>query len=216
MKKLTLLLTGTLFLLYSQAQVVRLLNTNPTSNDSLVFEITSLLNTMTTASCGSIISFQDSLFTNTLRLYTHYNVGPFSTHTSCNRVDTFKIAPLLPGNYRIFSRKYHTDSLPGTFSPFYYISNGNYIDSFIVSSLTSLKKYENISINIYPNPTKDLLYLEVLNETNFETLEIFNLQGQLIRQEEVKTNIDVSNLPSGVYFLRLVGDRVYQQKFVKE
>jgi hypothetical protein len=64
---------------------------------------------------------------------------------------------------------------------------------------------ENIiseSINIYPNPTTDNLIIETPEKATFE---ILNIQGQLIKRIEVssnKTNVDVSTLTSGMYFVK--------------
>jgi hypothetical protein len=69
---------------------------------------------------------------------------------------------------------------------------------------------------IYPNPTDGKITIDSKEEGN---LFIFNSQGyQLLQQEftEPSTTVDVSGLPSGVYFVRLTGERMLQMgKFIK-
>jgi hypothetical protein len=93
----------------------------------------------------------------------------------------------------------------------------NWGKSFIlVSDETSITE-ENISFDIYPNPVNDILYIE----TPTLTVEIYDVYG---RRQVTETpshqdnlSIDVSNLKSGVYFVKVVtenGETV--QRFVKK
>ena len=76
---------------------------------------------------------------------------------------------------------------------------------------------ENISFDIYPNPVNDRLYIE----TQTLTIEIYDVYG---RRQVTETpshqgnlSIDVSNLKSGVYFVKVVtenGEAV--QRFIKK
>lgn len=71
-------------------------------------------------------------------------------------------------------------------------------------------------IKFYPNPTTDELFLEThLPKNESVQFEISNLKGQIIHQENLELvsglnvkNINVKNLPSGVYWIRLRGDRL--------
>ncbi|MFN7912949.1 MAG: T9SS type A sorting domain-containing protein [Bacteroidota bacterium] len=59
-------------------------------------------------------------------------------------------------------------------------------------------------LQIYPNPAKDLLYVEVSHAST--PLSVTNALGQLIIEEELvqnKKEIDISKLPNGVYFLKV-------------
>jgi hypothetical protein len=77
--------------------------------------------------------------------------------------------------------------------------------------------HEPIQISVYPNPAKDRLTIKSPQKS---TLEIINLQGQSILQEQlqqVKTDIDISGLAKGVYFLRLNNDKTNTViKIIKE
>lgn len=54
----------------------------------------------------------------------------------------------------------------------------------------------------YPNPTSGLLFIDKVPENN--NVDILNLQGLLVHQTRMHNGfIDMSNLPKGLYFLRI-------------
>ena len=73
------------------------------------------------------------------------------------------------------------------------------------------------TIQIYPNPTTNIITIESLQKS---TIEILNIQGQTIQQQLIqqgKTDIDISGLAKGVYLLRLNSNNMTEAtKFVKE
>lgn len=61
-------------------------------------------------------------------------------------------------------------------------------------------------IQMYPNPIVDLLFLQVDAELLGETLELYTLNGQLIRKVNIQGThqaIDLSSLTKGVYLVKL-------------
>jgi len=75
------------------------------------------------------------------------------------------------------------------------------------------------SIKIYPNPAKDLVYLEVDNKS-ITRCSIYNLNGQLMLNypiENGKSTIDVSRLSKGLYTIQIqTKNGPITQKMVKE
>lgn len=69
------------------------------------------------------------------------------------------------------------------------------------------------TISIYPNPTS--------GKTNIETesilgIELYNLQGERINFKRIDTEIDLSNNPKGIYFVKVTTkDGVAVQKVIK-
>ena len=76
----------------------------------------------------------------------------------------------------------------------------------------------NASFNIYPNPVNDRLYIET--EVEIEKVEIYTITGVLVYNEQCTMNnlqLDVTNLNSGVYFVKVVTDNgEIVKRFVKK
>ncbi len=128
--------------------------------------------------------------------------------------------------------KYSWDSI--TFNPYQSIFVLNQFDNVLYGGATLGTKTNNMKfflptmINdveneitnkselIYPNPVSDYLVLTneigASHELPLQPIEIFSALGLKVLDTEWQEKIDVSNLPSGVYFVR-VGDKVV--KFVK-
>jgi len=83
---------------------------------------------------------------------------------------------------------------------------------YFINSTTNLSKYQ---IKLYPNPTQNLLNIHLENERT-ETLSIHDLYGRTVRTIQVigQQVLDVSDLASGVYFVR--SERGSVSRFVKQ
>lgn len=70
------------------------------------------------------------------------------------------------------------------------------------------------AISMHPNPVRSSLYLK--SQSPQQQLKIYNLRGQLMREIALakgETQLDLSSLPSGIYFLQ--GKGVQSRRFVK-
>jgi len=79
------------------------------------------------------------------------------------------------------------------------------------------------NVQLYPNPAKDVLNLKIDHSTMIEQIQITDMNGNTLLEiplAEIQTNsnINVSELTSGIYFVRIVGTNGQTdiQKFVKE
>ena len=61
---------------------------------------------------------------------------------------------------------------------------------------------ENIILKIYPNPAKDFIKIDFQKQFNARKIQIISLEGIIILETEYKELIDISNLPTGLYFIR--------------
>jgi len=76
------------------------------------------------------------------------------------------------------------------------------------------KTIEN-DIKIYPNPTTGVININ--NSTNYNTINIYSLSGKLVKTQSASLQISVLDLPKGMYFIQLVGNKNnVVQKFIKE
>jgi len=82
-------------------------------------------------------------------------------------------------------------------------------------NLTSINKLSSECIlNVYPNPTSDIITINAKNFTNGNyNISVTNLLGQVIKQKEIKINgagiettFDLDGLNAGSYFLIIEGD----------
>ncbi len=73
----------------------------------------------------------------------------------------------------------------------------------------------NISMDIYPNPVGDMMYIN--SAESIDKIEIYGLSGA-VHQVELKGNsINLSALASGLYFIRVrTGRGVIVRKFIKQ
>lgn len=85
-----------------------------------------------------------------------------------------------------------------------------------VSSTLAVSDVNSKSVQIYPNPVKDIL--NVSNVTINSNYEIFNTAGQLVSKGNLGTGkIAVNKLVKGVYFINIDDNgTVVKTKFVKE
>lgn len=65
------------------------------------------------------------------------------------------------------------------------------------------------SISIFPNPVKDRLHVEFEDIDNYESIAIYNVNGQLIQSNPISSNvelIDMREMTNGFYFLEISTD----------
>ncbi|WP_298393232.1 GEVED domain-containing protein [Flavobacterium sp.] len=111
-----------------------------------------------------------------------------------------------PGN-TIYLRVYeYNNDAPGAFS----------ISAYDAS--LSASGFDNSSFSFYPNPVKDVLNLSYSN--TIDTVQIFNIIGQEVIAKSInatQATVDMANLPSGAYLVRLTSDsQVKTIKVIKE
>ena len=75
--------------------------------------------------------------------------------------------------------------------------------------------------NVYPNPTRDILNLEVSTISENATATIMAIDGKVMKvvslNNNMKSEINVSDLSNGVYMIRIQnGSDISTQKFVKQ
>jgi hypothetical protein len=75
-------------------------------------------------------------------------------------------------------------------------------------------------VSIYPNPSSATITIELPEPTPEFQISIFNFSGKEVINHQITEPanvIDISQLPQGVYFVRVADDRTVQVgKFVKQ
>jgi len=123
---------------------------------------------------------------------------------------------LLPGNYqmKVSAQGYNDTIITLNIEDNSTLLQDIYLQPTSTSLLSCKDSIEDVII--FPNPCKEKLFLR---NNNFFSYNIFSFQRKiLIKHEEKNINsIDVSELPSGVYFLELYSDKKTQTLiFIKQ
>jgi len=81
-------------------------------------------------------------------------------------------------------------------------------------TILGIEEINDDTFDLYPNPTQDILNIE--SQEPIETVKIYSLQGQLIK-ESSKSSVDVSQLTAGMYFAQVtIEGKTVTKKFIKE
>lgn len=98
------------------------------------------------------------------------------------------------------------------------LSSG-YYEALDLEALNIKDNSLKVEYRVYPNPTHDVLYFDNPNAEGLLQVEIFDISGQKILQQAVKSQhgIDVKTLPNGTYFLNVHSNNspTNQYKFIK-
>ncbi len=101
-----------------------------------------------------------------------------------------------------------------------YVSDTMFVDVQICDMIDPVN---DMRIQVYPNPTKAQLNIEIVDYQGEFTVTLVNMQGQMIRNEsfttdgEFNTSFDMSELTPGLYLYRIeMNDKLHHFKVVKQ
>ncbi|WP_044204235.1 T9SS type A sorting domain-containing protein [Flammeovirga sp. OC4] len=98
---------------------------------------------------------------------------------------------------------------------------GNIKVNEVITSIEEVDVKDTV-LKVYPNPVGETLKIELKDNTEtIEKIEVLNIAGRQLKlilpQNEPVTEINVSNLTSGAYLLKVTsGNEVYTTRFVKK
>lgn len=82
---------------------------------------------------------------------------------------------------------------------------------FVFTEWVSVQDYEDVQFTAYPNPSQELVTVEVPLEGT-HTLQLYNLYGQLLQtvtSEEKAINLNLSSYPTGCYMVKVFDQEKY-------
>jgi hypothetical protein len=104
-----------------------------------------------------------------------------------------------------------------------YTDDTNYRKATVMnydSVFVGIKEQQQSSFSVFPNPATDKITIEIAACHAPSQLSMMNLNGEEVLTRSLikpKTQIDISNLSGGVYFVRLTNDKTVEVgKFVKQ
>lgn len=75
-------------------------------------------------------------------------------------------------------------------------------------------------LKIYPNPAKDVIYLNLKMTDEVGAVSVYNVSGKVVLKRSMAENtrsVDVSSLNTGIYFVKLKVNNVWRlQRFIKQ
>jgi surface protein len=78
----------------------------------------------------------------------------------------------------------------------------------------SIEDQNQLDISIYPNPTNDKLFIQGLSSSS--RVSIYNVLGKLVLSQTISKEIDVNNLQSGIYIIKIADEqKEIVRKFIK-
>jgi hypothetical protein len=95
------------------------------------------------------------------------------------------------------------------------------IQDYFIETCSSVASIDDNSLNIlnvYPNPANTVIHLD-LQQSTIKTYAIFNIIGKKVISGSANIeNINVNNLKTGVYFLKIIteNNKTYTTKFIKK
>ena len=85
---------------------------------------------------------------------------------------------------------------------------------------TAMDTDNDATLSVYPNPTDDLLFIELAGGAGIASIALYDLQGRKINSPNSFTSpiLDMKSVPAGVYILRVTDTdgKEYHQKIVRK
>ena len=193
-----------------------------------------------TSNCVGCIILPVKLMSFTAKGETDYNLLNWMTATEINN-DYFIVESSMDmvhfkeigrvdgaGNSNnVLSYQFTDNNAPFEKIMYYRLKQVDFDGVYAYSDVVAVKKINEGDVNIYPNPAKDMLFIDV-NSVNNETYTVnyFNVLGSVSKEQIIvsegkntyQTN-EFKNLKPGIYFIQVVdanNEVIKHQKIVKE
>ncbi|PCJ65274.1 MAG: hypothetical protein COA58_10475 [Bacteroidetes bacterium] len=100
----------------------------------------------------------------------------------------------------------------------YRIKQVDYDNASEYSEIECISKVNDTEVLIYPNPTKGVLNIDLSDQEEILTIQVFSLNGHLVMEEQIHSSktLDLSKLATGMYIMKGFSDRqmIFAQKLV--
>jgi hypothetical protein len=97
--------------------------------------------------------------------------------------------------------------------------NNNYTECMPLN-ISNKATEHNTKVTIFPNPANDKLNIEIKENSNEFSIVIFNLLGQMVKQDkldQMTNEINISNLTKGIYNVSIINkNEIVNFKIIKE
>jgi hypothetical protein len=80
------------------------------------------------------------------------------------------------------------------------------------------ERHQESCWTIFPNPASEYIALKFTKHSAQESIQIYNVIGGLVKTlnaNSAETNINIADLPAGIYYVRLKNNTQSAVKFIK-
>lgn len=148
----------------------------------------------------------------------------FEIEKSANAIDFEAIGEVAAQNNSAISQTYHFyDPAPWEGTNYYRLKMVNTDGSYAYSPIVSVYYKGDVSFSIYPNPTRDKVFIYAPGLSNVAVrAQLMDITGRVLESRSLEYQNDVyelslEHLPAATYFLRLtMGEVTLVEKIVKQ
>lgn len=133
--------------------------------------------------------------------------------TPAGTVMAYAVADTLSGNEDLYFRTVLNNYLIFIHGG----STGDLYSLLVSSGLSGLNDVVNTNdfVNIYPNPSSGKFNIELKNSNPAISIEVYNMLGDKILQQQNNTEVNLSKSTKGIYFVKIYdGEKIYTNKIV--
>ena len=96
-------------------------------------------------------------------------------------------------------------------------TNNNSIPDYLEKNVAlSITGVENINFLLYPNPTKDVLYINTKLGIKIEKIQLYSITGKLLFNNKNNKEVSLRHFPKGIYILNIISDNNnFTKKIIK-
>jgi Secretion system C-terminal sorting domain len=149
----------------------------------------------------SLLAPDGKIYINTTNSTQHMHVinSPDSAGSACNLVQ-----------HGIFLNVYNSFSIPNHPNYFLRADSGSVCDTLMLSTNSSQAKLDVSSISVYPNPAKEILFINHKNPSRqTEQFILYNSLGEVVLRKNLSPStkasiVAIDNLQSGIYFWKFI------------
>jgi thermitase len=106
------------------------------------------------------------------------------------------------------------EDTPG-FDPYHGAGRVNAYQALLDVQHFSTPNIDSSTISIYPNPTKDRLYIQ--SDYGVNDIKIYDITGRFIKKHENTSEVDMTTLNKGIYLLKIATDqKTFETKVIKQ
>jgi len=180
-------------------------------NNAVTLATSALNLTVTRRQQSNLLQWQQAANTNT---------NYFIIQQSFNGLDFKEIGRVATSGDNNLQQSYSfTDAAQAQQTVYYRLQAVETNGQPVYSNIVLIGSLNGVNINVFPNPSKDLLYVNGLSTGEKTNLRLIDVNGKIVKAVTTKAGnyiFTVNDLPAGTYFLQVInGTKIKTSKLIK-